>query len=131
MKELTKAEEQVMQLLWKLDKAFVKDIIEQMPLPKPAYNTVSTIIRILEKKGFVGHNAYGKTHEYYPLVHRKEYTRSFMKNFMRNYFSGSFQEMVSFFAKEDNMSLAELDELMDDVKRDIQNEKLNNDEQLS
>jgi len=131
MKELTKAEEQVMQLLWKLDKAFVKDIIEQMPIPKPAYNTVSTIIRILEKKGFVGHNAYGKTHEYFALINRKDYTRLFMKNFMRNYFSGSFQEMVSFFAKEDNMSLSDFDELMNDVKRDMQNENLNDDEQLS
>ncbi|WP_321344854.1 BlaI/MecI/CopY family transcriptional regulator [uncultured Draconibacterium sp.] len=128
MKELTKAEEQVMQLLWKFEKAFVKDIIEEMPVPKPAYNTVSTIIRILEKKGFVGHNAYGKTHEYFPLISRKEYTRSFMKNFMRNYFSGSFQEMVSFFAKEDNMSLSELDELMEDVKRDIENENRDTDE---
>src|SRR5690554_4228287 len=122
MKELTKAEEQVMQLLWKLEKAFVKDLIDEMPEPKPAYNTVSTIIRILEKKGFVGHNAYGKTHEYFPLVAREDYTRSFMKNFMRNYFSGSFKEMVSFFAKEDNMSLAELDELLKDVKRDLKDD---------
>ncbi len=123
MKELTKAEEQVMQLLWKLEKAFVKDLIEKMSEPKPAYNTVSTIIRILERKGFVGHNAYGKTHEYYPLITKKEYTRSYMKRFMRNYFSGSFQEMVSFFAKEDNMSMSELDELMEEVKRDLQNQK--------
>jgi BlaI family transcriptional regulator, penicillinase repressor len=122
MKELTKAEEQIMQLLWDQEKAFVKDIVEQMPHPKPAYNTVSTIIRILEKKGFVGYTAYGKTHEYFPLVSRKDYTRTFMKNFMRNYFSGSFQEMVSFFAREDKMSVSELDELMDDVKRDLENE---------
>lgn len=122
MKELTKAEEQIMQLLWEQEKAFVKDIVEQMPHPKPAYNTVSTIIRILEKKGFVGYTAYGKTHEYFPLVSRKDYTRTYMKNFMRNYFSGSFQEMVSFFAKEDNMSLSDLDELVEDVKRDIQTE---------
>ena len=122
MKELTKAEEQIMQLLWEQEKAFVKDIVEQIPEPKPAYNTVSTIIRILEKKGFVGYKAYGKTHEYFPLVSRKDYTRSFMKNFMRNYFSGSFQEMVSFFAREDNMSLSDLDELMEDVKRDLQTE---------
>jgi len=131
MKELTEAEEQIMQLLWKEEKAFVKDLIEKMPDPKPAYNTVSTIIRILERKGFVGHNAYGKTHEYFPLVSRKEYTRSFMKNFMRNYFSGSFQEMVSFFAKEDNMSLAEFDELMEDVKRDLENENPEENEQRS
>lgn len=131
MKELTKAEDQVMQLLWKLEKAFVKDIIEQMSIPKPAYNTVSTIIRILEKKGFVGHNAYGKTHEYFPLITRQEYTRSYMKNFMRNYFSGSFQEMVSFFAKEDNMSLSDLDEMVADVKRDLGNENSDNNEQHS
>ena len=117
-----------MHLLWELDKAFVKDIVELMPDPKPAYNTVSTIIRILEKKGFVGHNAYGKTHEYYPLVSRKDYTRSYMKSFIRNYFSGSFQEMVSFFAREDNMSVSELDELIADVKRDLENENTNNDE---
>lgn len=123
MKELTKAEEQIMQLLWKLEKAFVKEIIEKMSIPKPAYNTVSTIIRILEKKGFVGHKAYGKTHEYFPLVSREEYTQSYMKNFMSNYFSGSFQEMVSFFAKKDNMSLTDLDELLEDVKRDLQNDK--------
>jgi predicted transcriptional regulator len=123
MKELTKAEEQIMQLLWEQEKAFVKDIVEQMPDPKPAYNTVSTIIRILEKKGFIGHNAYGKTHQYYPLVSRKDYTKTYMKSFIRNYFSGSFQEMVSFFAKEDKMSVADLDELIDDVKRDLENEK--------
>ena len=122
MKELTKAEEQIMQLLWELEKGFVKDIVELMPDPKPAYNTVSTIIRILEKKGFVGHNAYGKTHEYYPLVSRKDYTNSYMKNFMRNYFSGSFHEMVSFFAREDNMSVSDLDELIEDVKRNLEDE---------
>ncbi|MFW5756382.1 MAG: BlaI/MecI/CopY family transcriptional regulator [Tangfeifania sp.] len=131
MKELTKAEEQVMQLLWKQEKAFVKDLIEEMPDPKPAYNTVSTIVRILEKKGFIGHNAYGKTHEYYPLISRKEYTRSYMKNFMRNYFSGSFQEMVSFFAKEDKMSLSDFDELVEDVKRDLENENPDDNEQRS
>jgi len=128
MKELTKAEEQVMQLLWQKEKAFVKDLVGEMPEPKPAYNTVSTIVRILEKKGFVGHTAYGKTHEYHPLVSKKEYTRSFMKNFMRNYFSGSFKEMVSFFAKQDNMSLSDLNELMDDVKRDLENENSEKDE---
>lgn len=129
MKELTKAEEQVMQYLWDLEKAFVKDIVDEMPEPKPAYNTVSTIVRILEKKGFIGHNAYGKTHEYYPLVSRKDYTRSFMKNFMRNYFSGSFQEMVSFFAREDKMSVSDLDELMEDVRRDLENQNQEEDEQ--
>jgi len=128
MKELTKAEEQIMQLLWEQEKAFVKDIVEKMNNPKPAYNTVSTIIRILEKKGFVGYTAYGKTHEYFPLISRTDYTRTYMKSFIRNYFSGSFQEMVSFFAKQDNMSLSDLNELMDDVKRDLQTENKNENE---
>lgn len=128
MKELTRAEEQVMQILWKLKKGFVKDLIEIIPDPKPAYNTVSTIIRILEKKGFVGHKAYGKTHEYFPLISKKDYTRGFMKNFMGIYFSGSFREMVSFFAKEDNMSLSDLDEMILDVKRDLEGQKQKGDE---
>jgi predicted transcriptional regulator len=123
MKELTKAEEQVMQLLWTLEKAFVKDLIEQMPEPKPAYNTVSTIVRILEKKGFVGYEAFGKTHRYFPLMSKKEYTRKYMKNFMKGYFSNSFKEMVSFFAREDNMSIAELEELMKEVGEDLENKK--------
>ncbi|MCW0483542.1 BlaI/MecI/CopY family transcriptional regulator [Gaoshiqia sediminis] len=128
MKELTKAEEQVMQLLWKLEKAFVKDLIEQMPEPKPAYNTVSTIVRILEKKGFVGYEAFGKTHRYFPLISKKEYTRRYMKNFMKGYFSNSFKEMVSFFAREDNMSMADLEVLMKEVGRDLNEEKNRSDE---
>ena len=126
MKELTKAEEQIMQVLWKLEKGFVKDLVAEMPDPKPAYNTVSTIVRILEKKGFVSYTAYGKTHEYFPIVSREDYTRSFMRNFMRTYFSGSFKEMVSFFAKEDNLSISELDELLEDVKRDIEKDNPDN-----
>lgn len=120
-KELTKAEEQIMQLLWKLEKAFVKDLLEKMPEPKPAYNTVSTIVRILEKKGFIGHNAYGKTHEYFPLISKKEYTRSFFKNMMNNYFSNSYSEMVSFFAKEDNLSLNDLEDLIKEAGKDLDN----------
>ncbi|HKM93013.1 MAG TPA: BlaI/MecI/CopY family transcriptional regulator [Prolixibacteraceae bacterium] len=123
MKELTKAEEQVMQILWKLEEAFVNDLVEQMPDPKPAYNTVSTIIRILEKKGFVDHKAFGKTHQYFPLVTKKEYTRKFMKNFLGNYFENSFKEMVSFFAKEDNMSVNEIEELMQEVKDEMKKEE--------
>jgi predicted transcriptional regulator len=123
MKELTKAEEQVMQILWKLEEAFVNDLVEQMPDPKPAYNTVSTIIRILEKKGFVDHKAFGKTHQYFPLISKKDYTRKFMKNFLGNYFENSFKEMVSFFAKEDNMSVNEIEELMQEVKNEIENEE--------
>lgn len=119
LRELTRAEEQVMQILWELEKAFVKEIVDRMPDPKPAYNTVSTIVRILEKKGFVGYEAFGKTHRYFPLISKKEYTRSYMKNFMKNYFSNSFKDMVSFFAREDNMSLTELEDLMKEVGKDL------------
>ncbi len=128
MKELTRAEEQIMQILWELEKGFVKDIIFKMPDPKPAYNTVSTIVRILEQKGFVDHNAYGKTHEYFPLVSRQDYTRSFMKNFVSSYFKGSFREMVSFFAKSDNLTVAEIDRLMKEVKQDLENPEQKEDE---
>lgn len=122
-RELTRAEEQVMQILWKLEKAFVKDIIEQMQEPKPAYNTVSTIVRILEKKGFVGYEAFGKTHRYFPLMSKKEYTRLYMRSFMKNYFSNSFKDMVSFFAKDDNMSISELEDLMKEVGQELDNDQ--------
>jgi BlaI family penicillinase repressor len=112
MKELTKAEEQVMQVLWHLKKAFVKDIIEQLPLPKPAYNTVSTIVRILEKKEFVGYHAYGKTHQYYPLITKAEYSSFSLKKLLGGYFGGSMEELVSFFAKEQDMDVEELEQLI-------------------
>lgn len=112
MKELTKAEEQVMQVLWVLGKAFVKDIIEKMPAPKPAYNTVSTIVRILETKGFIDHKAYGKTHEYFPLVSRQKYTQFYLNNMVKGYFNGSITSLVSFFAKENNLKVHEVEELM-------------------
>jgi BlaI family transcriptional regulator, penicillinase repressor len=125
MKELTKAEEQVMQILWKMEEGFVRDIINRMSEPKPAYNTVSTIIRILEQKGFVGHKAYGRTHMYFPLITKKEYTKTFFKTFMKNYFSNSYQQLVSFFSKEDNLSLKEMEQLMEVMKQEIEKKKNN------
>ena len=112
MKELTKAEDQIMQILWKLEKAFVKDIVEQMPSPKPAYNTVSTITRILERKGFVGYKAYGKTHEYFPLVSKDKYTKFYLNNLVGGYFNGSIQSLVSFFASENKMDTNDIDQLL-------------------
>jgi len=112
MKELTKAEDQIMQILWTLEKGFVKDIIEQMSDPKPAYNTVSTIVRILEKKGFVGYKAYGKTHEYFPLVPKEKYKRFYLNNMVKGYFNGSVHNLVSFFAKENKLDVQDIDELM-------------------
>ena len=116
MKELTKAEEEIMQVLWLLDAAFVKDIIRKLPKPKPAYNTVSTVVRILEQKGFVGHEIHGKSHKYHPLITKEAYTRSFMKGFVKRYFGGSYQQMVSFFTKEDKLSLDELEQLLKRLK---------------
>jgi predicted transcriptional regulator len=117
MKQLTKAEEQVMLILWDLKKGFVKDIIEKMDAPKPAYNTVSTIVRILEQKGFVDHNTYGKTHEYFPIISLNEYRKYSVKTLLSGYFGGSFKNLVSFFAKENDMDVKELNELMEEIKK--------------
>ena len=117
MQELTKAEEQVMHVLWELNQAFVKDIVAKFPEPKPAYNTISTIIRILEKKKIVGYTAFGRTHQYHPLISKEEYTLQTTNNLVDNYFSGSFQEMVSFFVKEKNISAGELEKIMKEIKK--------------
>ncbi|HEY9047346.1 MAG TPA: BlaI/MecI/CopY family transcriptional regulator [Ohtaekwangia sp.] len=118
LKELTKAEDQVMQILWKLEKAFVKDIVEEMPSPKPAYNTVSTIVRILETKGFVDHKAYGKTHEYFPTITKEKYTKFYLNNLIKGYFNGSFQNLVSFFAKENKLDATDLEKLLNEIRKD-------------
>ena len=122
MKELTKAEDQIMQILWKLQKGFVKDIVEQIPEPKPAYNTVSTIVRILEKKGFVGYKAYGKTHEYFPIIAKEKYTRFYLNNLVKGYFNGSVQNLVSFFAKENKLDVQDIDLLMKQLE-ELKNKK--------
>lgn len=112
MKELTRAEEQVMQILWAAEKGFVKDLLARMDDPKPAYNTVSTIIRILEKKGFVSHNAYGKSHEYFPIVTKDEYRKFSLENLLKGYFGGSFANLASFFAKDSNIDTEEIEKLL-------------------
>jgi BlaI family transcriptional regulator, penicillinase repressor len=124
-KELTKAEDQIMQILWSIEMGFVKDIVDKLPDPKPAYSTVSTMVRILEKKGFVWHNTFGNTHQYYPLVSRDVYKKAYMGNFIKNYFSNSFKQMVSFFSKENNLSLEELDEIKKLMEIEIDNQKKN------
>jgi len=116
IKELTRAEDQVMQILWKLEKGFVKDIVEEMPEPKPAYNTISTIVRILETKGFVDHKAYGKTHEYFPLITKEKYTKFYLNNLLKGYFNGSFQNLVSFFAKENKLDAKEIEKILHELK---------------
>lgn len=116
LKELTRAEEQIMQVLWKLRKGFVKDILQQLPNPKPAYNTVSTIVRILEKKMFVGYTSYGKSHEYYPLISLEAYTRFSTGSLLENYFNDSPKSLLSFFVKENKIDLKELEEIMKTIK---------------
>ena len=125
MNELTKAEEQIMHILWEKEKAFVKDIIDDMPEPKPAYNTVSTIIRTLERKKFVSYKSYGGSHQYYPIVKKSDYTKYFMKRVISNYFDNSLHQMVSFFSKQNDMDIKELDEaikLMQQIKKQKKDE---------
>lgn len=117
MQELTKAEEQVMQILWELKKGFVNDILEKFPEPKPAYNTVSTIIRILEKKKVVGFKAYGRTHQYFPLIEKEDYLRQSTSSLVNKYFGGSVERLVSFFAKEKNISAEELEKIIKEINR--------------
>jgi BlaI family transcriptional regulator, penicillinase repressor len=121
--ELTRAEEEIMQILWKLTKGFVNDILDHFHEPKPAYNTVSTIIRILERKGFVGHNAYGKTHEYFPLISKQDYTRRFMGTVVKGYFDNSLRKMVSFFTGDSNMSMKEMEEIRKIIDQQIEQKK--------
>ena len=117
MDELTKAEEQVLQVLWELEYTFVKEIIEHWPEPKPAYNTISTFVRHLEDKGYVWHEPHGKSYKYYPIVSKHDYTKSYMKGLVNRYFKGSYNHMVSFFAKEEELSIMELEELIQELKK--------------
>ena len=112
MKELTRAEEQLMQVLWQLKKAYVKDIIDQLPEPKPAYNTVSTFIRILETKGFVGHTAFGKSHEYHPLISKDQYQNFATDKLLNGYFDNSVKRMFSFFVQKEKIDMKEADEIL-------------------
>lgn len=118
MEKLAKREEQIMRVLWQLEKGFVKEIIAEMPDPKPHYNTVSTIIRILEDKGYVGHKSFGTTHQYYPIIEKKdEYQKTEVKNVLETYFSDSPSKMMLHFAKEDKISEEELAEIMEMIKK--------------
>lgn len=112
MKELTKAEEEIMQVLWKLEEANVASIIDQLPEPKPAYNTVSTIVRILENKGFVDFRKQGRGHIYFPIVVKSDYSNQYLNKFLSGYFQGSFKSMVSFFVKENDLSMQEMEEIL-------------------
>ncbi len=112
IKELTRAEEQLMHVLWQIKKGYVKDVIDRLPEPKPAYNTVSTIIRILETKGFVGHTAYGKSHEYHPIISKDEYQNFASDKLLTGYFDNSVKRMFSFFVQKEKINVKEADEIM-------------------
>lgn len=112
MRELTKAEEQVMLILWELKEAIVKDVIDRMEEPKPAYNTVSTVIRVLEGKGFIDHRAFGNTHVYFPIITEEQYKHFAFDKVLNNYFENSYESLVSFLVKEKNMDISQLDEII-------------------
>lgn len=123
MKELTKAEEQVMQYLWELKKGFLKDILERFPEPRPAYTTVSTVIRVLVNKKFIGFNTYGKIHEYFPLVTKEEYFRNRFQQHVKDYFNGSVSSFASFFANDSKLDLTELERIRKVVEAEIKKRK--------
>lgn len=120
MKTLTKAEEQIMHIIWDLEKVLIRDILDELPDPKPAYNTVSTVVRVLEKKGFVDHKSYGTTYEYYPQVSKEEYTRFHFREFLGKYFNNSFPQMASFFASENNISIKDLEEMLKEFEKEVE-----------
>jgi BlaI family transcriptional regulator, penicillinase repressor len=122
MKQLTKAEEQVMQILWDINEGIVKDIVDRFGNPKPAYTTVATVFKVLENKGFVTKRKIGNTHLYKPLVSKEDYTKIQFSSLLKNYFNGSFPKMATFFARENDLSISELEEMMkiteDELKKD-------------
>ena len=124
MKEITKAQEDILQALWQINDGAVSDVLDILPEPKPAYNTVATVIKVLEKKGYVSHKTYGKTNVYYPLVSKQDYARNVLKNSVKGLFNGSFKQAVSFFVRKNKeVSLAELEELMNYIEEEIKNKK--------
>ena len=118
-KRLTKAEEEIMLILWKLGESTIRDVMKQLSEPNTPYTTVSTVVRVLEKKEFVGHKAVGTTYLYYPLVPKKEYLKGYLSGIVSNYFDGSFSRMAAFFAKENDLDMGELHELITDIESEL------------
>jgi len=121
MKKLTRKEEEAMKILWKAKKGFIKDMIELHPGPKPLYTTFSTVIRGLEEKGYIGHKAYGKNHEYFPLIKKEEYRKIFMKEVVSDYFGSSYKNVVSFFVDEKKLSTDDLKKLIEIIEKGKKN----------
>lgn len=122
MKRLTKREEEVMSVIWDMGRALVNDITPRLPIPDLPYSTVSSIVRILEKKGFVDHKSYGRTHEYFPLISKEEYRNSQMKSFVKRYFDSSYQNVVSYFVNEKKLSAEDLKSLIEIIEKKQDNE---------
>jgi predicted transcriptional regulator len=117
--KLTRAEEEIMQILWDMGEGVIRDIRDRFEDPKPARNTVSTVVRVLEKKGFVSHKVYGNVYVYFPVISKSEYSGSQLFRLLESYFDNSFPAMASFFAKEKDLSMGELDELLEDMKKEL------------
>jgi len=116
MIKLAKREEQIMQVFWNLEKAFIKEIIPNLPNPKPHYNSVATMVKILEEKGFLGHETFGNVYQYYPKIKREDYQKHAMKDIVKHYFDNSYPRMLAYFAKEQNLSEKELNEILQMIK---------------
>ncbi len=117
MKKLTRTEEEIMQIIWKLERCTVRDIREVLGEPKPPHSTVSSVVRILENKGFLSHKAYGKTYEYFPIIEKEDYSRLSIKNLVQNYFEGSVNRLVSFLVQEENLKPKEIEELLEKLDK--------------
>lgn len=117
--ELTKAEEKVMKILWSLEKGLIRDVVDKYEPPKPAYTTIATIFKILEKKGFVERKPIANTFEYFPLIQKEEYRMKFMKSFVKNYFSNSFKGLVSELSNSDDLTTEDMQELIDHLERQL------------
>ena len=118
MKQLTNAEEAVMQVVWRLGQGFVREILNELPEPKPAYNTVATLVKILEQKEFVAHEAFGKSYRYYPLVSEETYKRATVESVLKKYFSSSYKELLSFFVKNEDLSLRDIEALTEQLRQE-------------
>lgn len=123
MKEITKAQEDLLKALWEIKEGAISDVLDSLDEPKPAYNTVATVIKVLEKKGYVSHKTYGKTHVYFAVVSKKEYAQHLMKDTFKGLFNGSLNLMVSSFVKNKDVSLRELEELKEMLEKEIENKK--------
>ena len=123
MKEITKAQEDILKALWEINDGAVSDVLDILPEPKPAYNTVATVIKVLEKKGYISHKTYGKTNVYFPVISRKEYAQHILKDTYKGLFNGSLNQMVSFFVKNKEVSINELEELKTMLEEEIKKQK--------